>query len=364
MVSTNSLRPKLLLMCLSPDFGGLEQHVRDFAHWLARQDEVEPLLALREDSRLHASVRELGLRTIFLEPGGYHWPWRLAGRLARQIEALGIDLIHTHWRKDLPLAALAKRRAHGIKPALVHTQHMLLAEKSKRDPYHRLIYGVLDGLVCVSAQLAAQAQQWLPVRDRAICTIYPGVPPLRAAAPAPAGVFNVGVIGRILPPKGQHLALQACALLREQGIMARTVFAGEVHDEVYTRQLREYAQQKNLDVEWRGFVEPDAAFAGLGVLAMCTDAETFGLVTVEALRRGVPVAGSDSGGTREILDGGMAGLLFAPGDATALARVLERLYRDTSLVLQLTDAGQRRAAAEFDADTQFGRVLDALLSYC
>ena len=359
------MRPKLLLLCLSPDFGGLEQHVRDFAHWLARQDEVEPLLALREHSRLHASVRELGLRTIFLEPRGHHWPWRWSGRLARQMETLGIDLIHTHWRKDLPLAALAKRRVHGgTQPALVHTQHMLLAEKSKRDPYHRLVYGALDGLICVSAQLAAQTRQWLPVPERMIATIYPGVPPLPSAATTPEGVFNVGVIGRILPPKGQHLALQACALLREQGLPVRAVFAGDVQDVQYAQQLHDYAQQKGLDVEWRGFVVPDAAFADLSVLAMCSDAETFGLVTVEALRRGVPVVGSDSGGTREILDGGMAGLLFAPGDAAALARALERLYRDASLGLQLSAAGQRRAAAEFDADTQFGRVLDALLRLC
>lgn len=358
------MRPKLLLLCLSPDFGGLEQHVRDYAHWLARSGEVDLTLALRENSRLHESVRSLGLPAIFLEPRAYHWPWRLAGQLAREIEARGLDLVHTHWRKDLPLAALAKRRARGPQPALVHTQHMLLAEKSKRDPYHRLIYGALDGLMCVSAQLAAQARQWLPVRADAIRTVYPGVPPLPPAAPPPAGVFSVGVIGRILPPKGQHLALEACRLLREQGIPARAVFAGEVQDEAYAQRLRDYARQHALEVEWRGFVAPDAAFAGLSVLAMCTDAETFGLVTAEALRRGVPVAGSDSGGTREILDGGMAGLLFAPGDAGALARALERLYRDTSLPLQLIDAGQRRAAAEFDADTQFGRALDALLSLC
>lgn len=356
------MRLKLLLLCLSPDFGGLEQHVRDYAHWLADRSEVEPVLALREGSRLHLSVRELNLRTLFFAPRGYTWPWRLSGQLAREIEALGVDLIHTHWRKDLPLAALAKRRVRGAKPALVHTQHLLFGPKHKRDPYHRLIYGAVDGLICVSQQLAAQAKAWLPMPPEAIRTIYPGVPPLPPAALEPAGGFNVGVIGRILPAKGQHLALQACALLREQGVPAHAIFAGDVQDENYAQQLRAYAQEKQLEVEWRGFVAPEAAFAGLHVLAMCSGEETFGLVTVEALRRGVPVVGSDSGGTREILDGGFAGLLFAPSDAAGLARALERLYRDSTLAPQLIDAGRRRAAENFDADTQFARVLESTLS--
>lgn len=353
------MRPKLLLLCLSPDFGGLEQHVRDHALWLARRDDIELLLALRADSRLHQSLAELGERTLLLKPGSHRWPWKQAGLLARTLDTLGIDLIHTHWRKDLALAALATRRAQR-RPALVHTQHMLLAAKSKRDPYHALLYRTLDGFIAVTQQLAQQAQRWLPLRPGVIDTVYPGVPPLAWAERAPADTFNIGVIGRILPAKGQHLALEACARLRRQGIPARAVFAGEVQDDDYARRLLEFAREHALDVEWRGFVAPDAAFAGLHALAMCTDAETFGLVTAEALRRGVPVVGSDSGGTREILDEGLCGLLFPPGDSSALASRLERLYREPTLAPQLIDAGYRRAAQEFDADTQFGKTLDVL----
>lgn len=359
------MRPKILLLCLSPDFGGLEQHVRDYARWLARRDDVELVLALRADSRLHQALAELGERTLLLRASRrHHWPWQQARLLARTVEALGIDYLHTHWRKDLPLAALATRRAKR-RPVLAHTQHMLLAEKSKRDPYHALLYRTLDGFIAVTQQLAEQAQRWLPLRSGVIRTVYPGVPPLpwavREAGHA-ADTFSVGVIGRILPAKGQHLALQACAQLRERGIPARAVFAGDVQDEPYAQHLRDYAREQALDVEWRGFVAPDAAFAGLDALAMCTDAETFGLVTAEALRRGVPVVGSDSGGTREILDGGLSGLLFPPGDPSALASRLERLYRDPTLAPQLTDAGYRRAAQEFDAETQFGKTLAALRS--
>jgi glycosyltransferase involved in cell wall biosynthesis len=56
--------------------------------------------------------------------------------------------------------------------------------------------------------------------------------------------------------------------------------------------------------------------------------EPFGLVAVEAFARGRPVVGSRGGGLAEIIDDGVDGWLFAPGDSVALANLLNALTRE------------------------------------
>jgi glycosyltransferase involved in cell wall biosynthesis len=53
-----------------------------------------------------------------------------------------------------------------------------------------------------------------------------------------------------------------------------------------------------------------------------------GRVVVEALCRGRPVVGSDSGGIRDLVTDGHNGLLVRTGDATALADALARVLAD------------------------------------
>jgi glycosyltransferase involved in cell wall biosynthesis len=70
-----------------------------------------------------------------------------------------------------------------------------------------------------------------------------------------------------------------------------------------------------------------AAHVGL----MCSQCEAFGRVTVEATRAGLPVCGTNAGGTPEIIDQGVNGLLSPAGDANALAANLMTLESDEDL---------------------------------
>jgi glycosyltransferase involved in cell wall biosynthesis len=63
------------------------------------------------------------------------------------------------------------------------------------------------------------------------------------------------------------------------------------------------------------------------VLATTYD-EGFGIVLIEALAAGVPVAASDVPACREVLENGSLGILFQPASADALATALRRLIAD------------------------------------
>jgi glycosyltransferase involved in cell wall biosynthesis len=71
--------------------------------------------------------------------------------------------------------------------------------------------------------------------------------------------------------------------------------------------------------------------------------EAFGLVTAEAMARGLPVAGfADCPGTNELIQDGKTGLLASaePDRSLSLARELERLMSDPELRRRLGEAGK------------------------
>ena len=80
-------------------------------------------------------------------------------------------------------------------------------------------------------------------------------------------------------------------------------------------------------------------------------------VVLEALASGVPVVATDCGGVSEAMTDGREGLLVAPRDAEALARALERLWRDPALRARMGEAGRETATSRFELDRQLREFL-------
>ena len=55
---------RVLELCLSPAYGGLELHVRDFCTWLSGQPDVELFLVLKNDSPVHKDLKILNPQQI------------------------------------------------------------------------------------------------------------------------------------------------------------------------------------------------------------------------------------------------------------------------------------------------------------
>ena len=72
--------------------------------------------------------------------------------------------------------------------------------------------------------------------------------------------------------------------------------------------------------------------------------ESFGVVLVEAMAAGLPVVASDIAGYREVIRGGVDGLLVPPKDPEALAAATARVLDDEALAERLSAAGRARAA--------------------
>jgi glycosyltransferase involved in cell wall biosynthesis len=98
-------------------------------------------------------------------------------------------------------------------------------------------------------------------------------------------------------------------------------------------------------------------------IVLATRYETFGLVLPEAMRSGVAVIGSNSGGVPEIIQHDKTGLLFESFNAQDLFKQIERIYLDVDLKNQLAAQGKQDADIRFN-DTLHFQQLEKLFRSC
>jgi glycogen(starch) synthase len=144
------------------------------------------------------------------------------------------------------------------------------------------------------------------------------------------GAPLVAYTGRLEYEKGVHTLLRALPRLRRRFPGLRVVVAGAGTHE---RELRGLARSLRLGraVTFTGFLDQDE----LAVLAAAADVavvpsiyEPFGMVALEAAAAGTPLVVADTGGLREIVEHGITGLRFAPGDVGELAAAVTSVLCD------------------------------------
>ena len=65
-------------------------------------------------------------------------------------------------------------------------------------------------------------------------------------------------------------------------------------------------------------------YSSIDALVMATNKESIGMVTIEALASGTPVVGSNSGGTPELVQAPVGGVLFEPENSESLAGAIDQ----------------------------------------
>jgi glycosyltransferase involved in cell wall biosynthesis len=171
----------------------------------------------------------------------------------------------------------------------------------------------------------------------------------KAALGMPAGEFTVGFASTSLGNRRKGLSdlIAALGSAGPNGAPARTglLSFGRPADEALRGSVR---------VPWHefGFVDDDAQkrtlFSAMDCFVIPSRAEAFGQTAIEAMACGTPVVGSAVGGIVEALDEGRTGLLFPPGDAPEIARLVRRLSERPDEAANYAEAGRRHVLARHD----------------
>lgn len=161
------------------------------------------------------------------------------------------------------------------------------------------------------------------LRPERVRVIHPVPPPeSRPLEPCPDQPI-VAFAGQVIRGKGLDLAVSALAGL--PGF--QLVVAGDGNDRGWVEALARRLGVVDR-VEFLGALAPEAMSRVYDrarvVVVPSRWPEPFGMVGIEAMRRGRPVVAARHGGIPEWLDDDETGLGFAPGDARSLAEALRR----------------------------------------
>lgn len=118
---------KILELCMSKGFGGLELYVLKCSHHLSDSD-IEFNVLTKKNSFLYNKMLEAQIQSDSLKSVFHHLPFFSALKLAKYIEINNIDVLHLHWGKDLLFAVLGKLFSRR-KVKLVYTRQMALTRK-------------------------------------------------------------------------------------------------------------------------------------------------------------------------------------------------------------------------------------------
>ena len=168
--------------------------------------------------------------------------------------------------------------------------------------------------------------------------------------------------------KGHDVLLDACRLLRDRGVRARVLLAGD--GELRRRLEARIARERLGDLVQLLGAQPHEAIPELlaGATAMvlpsvrARDGQMEGIpvALMEAMAAGVPVIATRLSGIPELVEDGESGLLVPERDPAALAGAMARLAADAALGARLAYGGRIAVQERFDRARNVA-ALEALL---
>jgi phosphatidyl-myo-inositol dimannoside synthase len=106
-----------------------------------------------------------------------------------------------------------------------------------------------------------------------------------------------------------------------------------------------------------------ACYANADVFALPSTGEGFGLVFLEAMAFSKAVIGAACGGTTDVIEDGVNGLLVPPGDTERLTHALENLLGDETLRTEMGQRGAELIRHKYQFDV-FQAELERILGDC
>lgn len=287
----------------------------------------------------------------------------------------------------LPSAAMlaADARRHGVTHLHIHScadaAHLgAMAHMVGNLPYSLTLHGDLAVygndhpakmaharfVAAVTAPLAAQIRNVSPATDAPV--IWMGVDCDRFA-PRPRDLnqdFTVATVARLNHVKGHRHVLSAIARLRDLGLVVRYKIAGDgperdgIAAEIGRLGLHD-------QVELLGALDENVIVSLLNhvdalVLASFGKGEAAPVAVMEAMACGVPVVCSAIGGTPDMIQSGIDGILTPQQDVEAIADALRTLAGDGELRQRIGKAARATAMSRFDYRSNARKLVDRIRS--
>ena len=338
----------------SLDLGGAEQVVIRLAAALDRARCAPLIICLNEPGPFAGQAARAGVEVIALHKRGPVDLGALA-RLARLLRARRIDVVHTHlWGANL-WGRIAARLA-GVKTVIVTEHNVDTWKRGYHFAIDRLLAPLATGFVAVSQQV----REFYEARGVGVGrwqVIYNGVDTSAAFTHHRNGFYQtlgiredepvVGLIGRLVPAKAPEIFVQAVVQAAREVPSLKALIVGDGP----LRQLVE-EQVHRLGLDGRVICtgtrqDVPQLLQGMSALVFSSEREGLSMAMLEAMAAGVPVVATRVGGTPELIESGVSGILVPPQQPHVLADRLVELLRQPEQAQAIGRAARARVEQHF-----------------
>jgi len=341
---TADLSRRIVLASSQQDWGGGEAYLTSLAQELRRRGlEVEFLVRAGSTLQEYVCNEKFSCQTIH---GRGRNPWEIF-RLRRWLHNQQPLTLHCNDTHALLAAGLA---AYGLKSVrVVAMKHTMFPVRSPGKYMH-----LADRLICVSNAVADLCcESGIPIDHLRV--IHPGIEQPQVDPRAveqvrqqwlPAGKKHLIVaVGNLLSCKGHQTLVAAAARLKEMGLRAQTLIAGEGKQrQALESQIRDFGVAE--EVHLLGFrADANTLMAAADVVAHPAKSEGLCLTVAAAMMLRRPIVATAVGGLGEVLGidqrmdtVGPYGATIEPGDAAQLAHQLHKVLDSRSQQASLEQA--------------------------
>ncbi len=363
--SLESNDPRMPIRVLCVTLYGDRAEAATFVGLKARGCEV--CVCCRPESPYIATFEAAGIRVVT-------YPFR------KHIDAEAVRLLRNELRNgDYDIVHLLHNRpvSNGLravkafpKPRVV-VYRGIVGNVGRLNPasWQRYLHPRIDRIICVADAVRRYFVESrlfgsLVPQQRAV-TIHKGHdlgwycdPPVDLAPfGVPAGAFVVGCVANMRPRKGVEVLVDAFGRLSPD----EPIYLLLVGNMTGKRLDRAIARNRNAARILRvGFQRNAPAIIGACNVSVLPTLRREGLpkTVIEAMVYEVPAIVTDTGGSPELVEHGISGIVVPPGDSAALAAAILKLYRDPELRARLGRAGKRRIETHFNIEQTVERTLE------
>lgn len=354
---------RVLQLVLSLEPGGAERLVIETAHRLTQHI---PMAVCSLDGTgawdHELTDRGIPLTTLDRRPGFRPAIARMVAREARRHRA---TVLHCHQYSPFVYGSLSIA-FHGAK--VVYTEHGRLADSCpglRRRVANTVIGRLPRRIVAVSEDLRRSmiAEGFPGDRIEVVRNgIDPGAPAddrarrgARQRLGLPADAVVIGTVARLDRVKDLRTLVEAFSALRRALPTAVLLIVGEGPLRTELEAVAAHVAAGEA-VRFLG-MRADArnVIAAFDVYVNTSISEGISLSILEAMAAGLPVVATRVGGTPEVVQDSVTGILVAPRDPSALAHVLAQLAVDTSRRAAMGAAGRARVEDQFALDSMVHR---------
>ncbi len=307
---------------------------------------------IKEVEALHIPVHGMHVPAWRKVKGIFWIPMAVLG-LVRQIRHWNVDVVHVNDYWWAPLSWLASRWCQM--PCVVHIRQQI---EPKRVKQYWLTKP--NQLMPVSEEIRNVAIEGGVKPDR-VQTVYSGIDfsyqfdfisgeSIRQQYCLGQNQPVIGAVANLFPRKGYEFLLEAVEKVRKVVPDIFCFIVGE-GDHAYTKKLESMVKAKGLEssIVFAGFQKNVLNYiAAFNVFVLPSLMEGLGIVLLEAMAMRKPIIASRVGGTPEVVENGVTGILVPPGDSGLLADEIFKLIQDPQTQVMMGDAGKKRLQSHFD----------------